>query len=178
IEVRTIGDKIAPDDLVLVCQLSMKQACEIAQYLFAALQPRGNKCNQTGQRGASDPFVGGRIFNNGLDPVQIAAANRREDIAEILRNEVAEKRVEKIARKQRNSDHERVGARLAKLRQQKHGIQMRHVIALSVEVARSLRIRNLFQDLKKLWDDLFPAGNRRFDCFPVQTDRQTVQVVR
>lgn len=161
VKVGAIAYKRIPDVGPLSRQLAPEQAREVAHHLITALLSNGYQRHKTAQSRAPRPFIGILILDYGLNQSYVAATYRRQDLAEVFRDEVAAERIQEVARKRCKADHKRVSTSLAKLRQQKHSVQMGYVIALGVELRRPVHGR--LQDAQKIWRDLFPARHGRFN---------------
>jgi hypothetical protein len=159
VKIGAAGDKRIPHLGVLPLQLAPEQTREVAQDLFAACLPGGYQRHKTLHSRAAGPFVGFVVLDYGLDPTRIATAHRSQDSGKIFRDEVAAEGIMEVAWKQRKPDHKRVSASLPELRQQKHGVQMGHVIG--IELRRP--VYGFLQDAEKFGCDLFPAHDGRFD---------------
>ncbi len=72
-----------------------------------------------------------------------------------------QERIQEVARKQREPNDQRVRAKLPELRQQKHGVEMGHVVAFSSELRGP--VRGLLQDKEKRGRDLIPSRHSRLD---------------
>src|SRR5664279_555226 len=68
-----------------------------------------------------------------------------------------------------------VSAGFAELSQQKHGVQMGHVIALGIELRSPVHC--ILQDAQKLWRDLFPALHGCFDCCSCKLPGKSFELV-
>ena len=117
VKVATVGDKRIPDVGPLPHQLATEQAREVGYDLFTALLPGGDQRHETAQRRTPGPLVGVLILDDGLDSLQFAATHRRQDLAQVFRDEVGAERIQEVARKRRQPDHKRVSASLPELRQ-------------------------------------------------------------
>ncbi len=134
---------------------------EVAHDLITALLSSRYQRYKTTQSRTPCPFVGILILDYGLNPFQVPSTYRSQDLAEVFCQEVAAERIQQVAGKRCEADHKRVSASLAELRQQKHGIQMGHVIALGVELR--CPVHGVLEDVEKLRDHLLPARHGRFD---------------
>ena len=161
VKVGAIADQRIPDVGPLSLQLAPEQAREIAHDLITTLVSSGYERHKTIQSSAPRPFVGIFILDYRLNPFELAATYRSQDRPEVFRDEVAAERIQEVAGKRGHAHNKRVSASLAELRQQKHGIQMGHVMTLGVELRCS--VHGVLKDAEKLWCDLLPAHHGRFD---------------
>jgi len=143
-KVGAVAYKRIPEVGPLSRQLAPEQAREVDHDLIAAPLSNGHQRHKTAQCRAPRPFIGIFILDYRLNPSYVAAAYRRQHLAEVFRDEVAAERIEEIARKRCKADNKWIRASLAELRQQKHDIQMGHIIAPVVELRRP--VHGLLQD--------------------------------